>query len=306
MTVSESGWQPDPCWQRMRSGPAGSGVWLAATPAGEVVVKRLPAPGRGDPTELSQPAHVGYWRREADVALEGMLTRTPGVRAPEARRVEEDEHGVTVWNVRVSPAGNNGLYLARALGRFAAGELVAQPWWCRDLLADRLRRVEAGGGWPTLARTTLADVADRLWQRRGVHLRRLGALPLVPSHGDPTADNLLGRDEDGVVAVDWASFGAGPVGADLGYLALSVREELDVLLTAYAEGLGAGGLRVCRDDVRFAATVMACYTALCRVEWALARAAAGPGALAGKYRHPTVAPYLRALQRLFPELERLL
>ena len=50
----------------------------------------------------------------------------------------------------------------------------------------------------------------------------------------------------------------------------------------------------------------AAYTALCRAEWALARVASGPGALAGKYRHPAVAPYLRSLQRLFPQLEALL
>ena len=52
--------------------------------------------------------------------------------------------------------------------------------------------------------------------------------------------------------------------------------------------------------------MVAGYSALCRAEWALARVATGPGALAGKYRHPAVAPYLRSLQRLFPQLEALL
>ena len=52
--------------------------------------------------------------------------------------------------------------------------------------------------------------------------------------------------------------------------------------------------------------VSAAYTALSRAEWALARVAGGEGALAGKYRHPAVAPYLRALQRQFPQIEALL
>ena len=42
---------------------------------------------------------------------------------------------------------------------------------------------------------------------------------------------------------------------------------------------------------------------LTRAEWALAQAARGEGALAGKFRHPAVAPYLRAVQRQFPQIE---
>jgi Ser/Thr protein kinase RdoA (MazF antagonist) len=270
------------------------------------VVKRLSAPVRGDPAALSNPRHAAWWRREADVALDGGLAATAGLRAPHVLRVEEDETGITIWSARVPLEGSNGLHLARALGIFAGNDLSEQPWWCRDVLADRLSRLEDKVGWPTLARTTLADIADRLWQRRGHHLGQLGAVRQVPSHGDPTPANLPGRDGADVVGVDWSSFGAGPVGADLGYLALSVREDLDALLTAYNDGLAAGGLDVDPAEARAGATVMACYTALTRAEWALARAAAGPGALAGKYRHPAVAPYLRSLQRLFPQLETLI
>jgi Ser/Thr protein kinase RdoA (MazF antagonist) len=299
-------WQPDPSWQPVAGGAAGAGVWLAEANQRSLVVKRLTAPERGDPAAHSQPRNAAWWRREADVALDGSLASTSGLRAPHALRVEEDETGVTVWSSRVPQADNNGLYLARALGVFAGSDLAEQPWWCRDLLADRLRRLEDGAGWPTLARTTLADVADRLWQRRTGHLRRLTGMRQVPTHGDPTPANMPGRDGADVIAVDWSQFGSGPVGADLGYLALSVREDLDALLTAYADGLAAGAVEVDPADVRYGATVMACYTALTRAEWALARAAAGPGALAGKYRHPAVAPYIRSLQRLFPQLESLL
>lgn len=306
MTLSESVWAPDPSWQPVTGGTAGAGIWLAETGRRPLVVKRLTAPEGGDPAELSEPRHAAWWRREADVALDGSLVSTSGLRAPVAVRVDEDATGITLWSARVPRTDQNGLYLARALGAFAGNDLAEQGWWCRDLLAGRLRRLEDKGGWPTLRRTTLADVADRLWGRRTAHLQRLAELPQVPGHGDPTPANLPGRHGQNVVAVDWSSFGSGPVGADLGYLALSVREDLDVLLIAYAEGLGVAGLEVDLADVRAGATVMAGYTALSRAEWALARAAAGPGALSGKYRHPAVAPYLRSLQRLFPQLENLL
>jgi hypothetical protein len=58
--------------------------------------------------------------------------------------------------------------------------------------------------------------------------------------------------------------------------------------------------------VRLGARIVAVYTALSRAEWALARVAPGKGALAGKFTHPAVAPYLRSLQRLYPQVEKLL
>ena len=60
------------------------------------------------------------------------------------------------------------------------------------------------------------------------------------------------------------------------------------------------------EEARLGALVTAVYTVLSRAEWALARVAESPGALAAKYRHPSVAPYLRSLQRQFPQLEALL
>ena len=54
------------------------------------------------------------------------------------------------------------------------------------------------------------------------------------------------------------------------------------------------------------ARIVAVYAIVTKAELVLAKAAATPGALAGKYRHPTVAPTLRSLQRLFPQVESLL
>ena len=59
------------------------------------------------------------------------------------------------------------------------------------------------------------------------------------------------------------------------------------------------------EEAAHGARVTAVFTALNRAEWALARVAGGEGALAGKYRHPAVAPHLRALQRQFPQIEAL-
>ena len=109
-----------------------------------------------------------------------------------------------------------------------------------------------------------------------------------------------------MIAVDWQGFGIGPVGTDVGYYALSTREDFEVLVHAFLEGV-----RVVRDDVeaervRLTATVICVYSAISRAEWALSRVAPGEGALHGKFNHPSVAPYLRALQRHLPQVETLL
>ncbi len=295
-------WQPEPGWQRLTAGLGAStaGVWLA----GDQVVKRLTAPLPGDPHELSEPAHFAYWRRPVEVALSGIVERTPGLRADPCRNVEEDAEGVTLWFSHLDDKPPGGLFVARSLARFAGATLAAYPWLVRTQLVDRIRRVEHGGGWPTLARTTVADVAEHLWSRRNHHLALLAALPQVPQHGDPTPQNLPAHDLDSVIAIDWATLGTGPVGADLGYYSLSAREEFEPLLAAYLDALPSG--TASRTDVELGARVSAVYTALSRAEWALARAAEGSGALAGKFRHPSVAPYLRSLQRQFSQIEALL
>jgi hypothetical protein len=98
--------------------------------------------------------------------------------------------------------------------------------------------------------------------------------------------------------------GHGPVGADLGYYLLSAREEFEPLVDSYLMGLPVD--LASRDEVELGARVTAVYTVLTRADWALARVAGGEGALAAKYRHPSVAPYVRALQRQFPQIEALL
>ena len=87
------------------------------------------------------------------------------------------------------------------------------------------------------------------------------------------------------------------------YVLGGAREEFDPLLEAYLMGLDPGVAD--RDEVLLGARVSAVFTALNRAEWALERVAGGEGALAAKFRHPAVAPHLRALQRQYPQIEAL-
>jgi hypothetical protein len=295
-------WQPEAHWQRLQSGMGAStlGVWRD----GDLIIKRLTAPTPDDLPELEMPRNAAYWRRAADVAAAHVVDSTPGLRGPAVVRMEEDAEGITFAYAAVDPAHLTGPFVARALGRFAGAEMADHAWLARNQLADRLATTERRGGWTTLARTTVADLADRLWSRRGHFLTAVAELPQVPQHGDPVPANLLGRQGDDVLAIDWSNLGWGPVGADLGYWSLSAREDFDVLLHAYVDGLPPGTASI--EQARLGAQVTAVYTALSRADWALARAAEGDGALAAKYRHPSVAPYLMALQRQFPQLEALI
>jgi hypothetical protein len=297
-------WEPDPSWQRLTGagGPSSAGLWLARADGHSWVVKRLEAPDGTDRMVLD-PRHAGYWRREAEVAADPSYVEGPGLVPPAFGRVEEDDTGITIWSLEETGEPPPGLFLARALGRFATAPYAAPPWAARHVLEDRLALAATRGGWPTLARTTLADVTDRLWRRRDHWLSRCAEGPQGRVHGDAVPSNFVAVRGEDAVAVDWQCCGTGPVGADLGYYALSSREEFDVLLATFLDAAGVG---TDPAAVTLAARVTAVYSVVSTAEWALAQAARGEGALAGKYRHPAVAPHLRALQRQLPQLEPLL
>ncbi|MDH2415766.1 phosphotransferase [Nocardioides sp. CER19] len=289
-------WEPEPGWLALPGGSGVStvGVWRTVVGDSAVAVKRVAAPDEYDPAELRDPRHFAYWRRAADVATYGLVDATPGLRAPRTS-VEEDSDGLTIVQDWVEDAANSGLFVAHAMGRFAGAELGHVRWLARHQLRDRLARVERRGGWTTLSRTTASDIADALWRKRARLLGELDALPQVAQHGDPVPGNLLGRDGDDLVAVDWGSLGYGPVGGDLGYYMLMAREEFEPLLDAYLLGLPPD--LATRAQATLGARITAVYTVFTRADWALARVAGGEGALAAKFRHPSVAPHLRALQR---------
>jgi len=119
--------------------------------------------------------------------------------------------------------------------------------------------VELRGGWDALTRAGLSSPAiEELWARREAALAVLDGLPRVPTHGDAHPVNLLGRDGDEVIAIDWEQFGLGPAGFDLGYLLLATDAPLDDLVTAYGGG-------------RCGAVLVAAYTGVSRAAWAIDR-----------------------------------
>jgi hypothetical protein len=301
-------WQPEPGWTPLRPGGGAStaGLWRTELRGRSVVVKRLRRPGQDDPAVLSDPTHAGYWRREVELALDRGVADGPGLVPPEYLRVDEDDEGVSLWSEEIVAEPPPALQVAEALGRFAAADHTSPGWAARRTLTDRMAMAEARGGWPTLARTTLADVADHLWARRQHWLEEYAAAPAGRLHGDAVPANFPASRGRDVVAVDWQGFGIGPIGTDLGYFALSTREDFDVLVDTFLAGVHRVRPDVDRGQVRVAATVMCIYSAISRAEWALSRVAPGEGALHGKFKHPSVAPYLRSLQRQFPQIEALL
>ncbi|RNL65823.1 phosphotransferase [Nocardioides marmoriginsengisoli] len=301
-------WQPDPAWRALgrAAGPTTAGIWRARVEGTDVVVKRLRRPLPDEESFLSDRTHAAYWRREAEVALDPGVVDGPGLVPARVLRLEEDDEGCTLMTEEVVAEPPPALFVARALGRFAAGPYADVPWAARRTLVDRLALAEARGGWPTLARTTIADTAAFLWSSRRQWLAAAAAAPAGRLHGDAVPGNVVASRGEDAVAIDWQGFGIGPVGTDLGYYALSVREDFEVLLSTYLDGVVSSSGAVDADAVRTAAVVMCVYTAFTRAEWALSRIAPGEGALAGKFNHPSVAPHLRALQRQAPQVESLL
>ncbi|MEV6287041.1 phosphotransferase [Kribbella sp. NPDC051770] len=241
-------------WTPLTSGTGqhNGGVWR--TPDGSVVKRLLRGP--------EEPRHHAYWRRQALVAESGLVRRTPGLRAPELLRVEEDRDGLLLWTQWVEPEPHDDLALAAALGRFASADLPEPPWGARDVLRVRLETVAARGGWSALDAAGLDDslltALNHLWRRREPALAELAALPHVPTHGDAHPINLIGRDGDDVIAIDWEQFGFAPLGFDLAYLLLASSHPVDELVDAFGD-----------PEVRRGTVLVAALTAASRAAWSL-------------------------------------
>jgi hypothetical protein len=205
------------------------------TPMGAVIPRDLP----------DDPSLFGYWKREALAYEAGALGNLPGgLAAPRCYGVTAPgDDTLWVWQEVLTEGGSSCWspdqyhLAARCLGRFngaylAGRPLPAYPWlargWLRSWLAlpaaRMLERIERSRAWehPAVGCAFPPSVAGRLlllWEERERLLVALESLPQVFSHRDAFRPNLFvqpGQDgTEGIVAIDWAFAGAGPVGEEI-------------------------------------------------------------------------------------------
>ena len=266
-------WQPEPGWQRLPGAPARRpyGVWSATQHGHDVVVKRL----RRRRAAATRPASSTRatsttGERAADVALHGVVVRRTAAcaRRPSVR-VDEDDEGITLVHERVETDDPRACGWLACLGRFAARRPAGRtPWLARDQLRSRLRLVERRGGWRTLARTPMADIADHLWTRREAWLDRCDAAPA----GGP-ARRPVGRQHPRAARRRRRRHRLGPPRPGTGRAPTSATCRWRPARTSSpcsrrtSTALPAGLARP--EDVVTGARVTAVYTALTRLDWAL-------------------------------------
>ena len=186
-------WEPDPAWRRLAGagGPSTAGLWLAGVDGRTWVVKR------SGPRRPTGPCSTPPTRATGDARRRS--ARTPGVTDRTRCRRSSGPSRRTRRGHRLERGGTGDP--PRACSSPGAGTVRrapydAPPWGSRRLLADRLDMAVERGGWPTLARTTLADVTDRLWRRRE---HWLPGVPKVRRDGctETRADQLRGGPRRG-------------------------------------------------------------------------------------------------------------
>lgn len=224
--------------------------------ARRVVRKQLRPLSSGRHAEASRaPDHWAYWRREPLAYASNLLPHGPGLAAPALLAVDGD----TIYTAEVVGEREQPAVAAERLGQWQATTPVPDvPWLARHQLAQRIAVT-------TLDWTGL-DVDPRLialWDRREELLAELAALPATVVHGDFSTGNLYAVDQRTTVAIDWATFGVGPVGADVAALTLSTGTDH---LEAYVTGLDGA---ISRDAVERGYRVALGLTHASRTHWAL-------------------------------------
>jgi hypothetical protein len=201
-------------------------------------------------------SHWAYWRREALAFRSGLLPKGPGLRSPDYLGGSDAQ----IFLREVTGAPADAQLAAKHLGAWQASTPIPdRSWLARDQLAQRLAlsdldwsAVDADAGW------------ERIWRQRANLLDRTAQVPVTVVHGDFSIGNLRSDGPD-TVALDWATFGVGPVGADLVSLTLS---SLVDPLASYLEGL-AGRFNSAEVESSYHAALL--ITAASRVHWMLSR-----------------------------------
>ncbi|MBI4941998.1 MAG: phosphotransferase [Actinobacteria bacterium] len=218
-----------------------------------------------------RPDHWAHWRREPLAYASGLLPAGPHLFSPRCFGAGEDVvHLEDVTGPAPSP-----VEAAAALARWQTPTHVgppALPWLADHPLAQRLAVTD-------LDLTSAADarfgvLLQKAWTDRWTLLARLDDVPRVLTHGDLGLGNLV-RTDRGIVAIDWATTGTAPVGADLALLVLSLERpaEADEPVAAYLAGTDPG---LTPERVLLGYRVTALLTGISRMHWMLARGDAPP------------------------------
>lgn len=244
---------------------------------------RRPDGSSGPWAASTDPRHWNYWRRELEVYRDDEL-RTQladaGLVLPEAQ-VDEGPGGAVLLMEDVSGTPGTGFSLAehaalaRACGRWQARPVTARPWTSTGFLRDysttrdvpwHLMTDEAAWQQPLIRETWQARLREA-WTRLLVHrpalLDLVAALPRARCHLDFWVSNVIQRPTGDLALLDWAFYGDGALGEDIGnYIPDAVfdlfwpverlPELADTCITNYLDGLHEAGWRGDPDEVRLA------------------------------------------------------
>jgi len=244
---------------------------------------RNPPDAPGEWRASSAPRHWNYWRREALVYRSGLgeLLDGTGVRLPEVLEVIDiDAHTVELRLEDVD--GRSGAELQSAdylrvchawgyaQARLSRTDLLDEPWTSRRFVrryvqSKPVRADDLKNPWlwrqPLIVDNWSADLQPRLirmWERQEALFEILEAAHQAPSHLDFWPNNVFVDVSGVVVLLDWAFFGAGAYGEDVGNFipdavfdgfmpSSQLPRASEQMIHGYIEGLAAGG---CRQSVQ--------------------------------------------------------
>lgn len=253
-------WAPGTDWEVLdgAEGPATEGVWRARLGDQAWIVKRICPIEDGNDDKRS----FQWWRREVEVAASGISAMFRGLVAPQYK-VQEDDHGATLWSREIHSSPIPPYVVAHALGELATVEVDDPGWFVVGRLRARVALADSAESATLSVRNIdgkTRSLIESFWSRRDDALSLLDEMPHVLSHGDALPRNLLRHDGVDVTAIDWDQLGHSPVGSDLATFSMWVGEPIERLMDAYLEG--AAELKI---DPRLLKESVALTTALIAV-----------------------------------------
>ncbi len=270
-----------------------------------LVLKAIQSPARQGFSGMGEGQdhrHWNYWQREYHVFKSGFLLRLPaGISAPRCFALQKRAVDVIwLWMEHVQDAAaarwsvdryqQAARQLGKMQGNFAAGRLPRYTWLSQNFYRQWLRLFtdylpgapEIYGQAPIWSQPQVrmrydssgSDAFERLLTGHPRFLAVLEQLPKTICHNDTYPTNFMTcAGPDGslrLLLLDWALVGVGPLGSDLGQLALGAFLDSgsdldawipDLLLDAYLQGVADSGFKVAHRQVRFAFAACAAFRA---------------------------------------------